>query len=144
VTAIDGSETRSASAARRRAAPRTTMTPRQYRTRANLSALLVCADLAMAAMIAHHVHGTARALGGLAFCVVVPGWAIVGPLRLNRAPLELGLVVASGLCALTVVAQLAITFGEWRFTFLQLLVCGLCLPTLLWQSLVRRPPKAER
>lgn len=114
------------------------LTRRQQRVRANLSAVLVVADLLVAAMVAANVHGPVRVLGGLAFCLVVPGWAIVGPLRLNRAPLELALTMASGLCALMVVAQLAATFGAWRLTFLQLFVCGLCVPSLLWQSLGRR------
>lgn len=115
-------------------------TRRQERIRANLSGLLVCFDLVVAAMVVANLDGPARVACGLAFCVVVPGWAIVGPLRLNRVPLELGLTVAASLCALMVVAQLAASVGGWHLKTLQLVVCGLCLPSLLWLSLVRRTP----
>jgi len=138
VAVIDGSETEPASDDDRlRAFRARATTRRQQHLRANLSVLLVCVDLLVATMVAGHVHGPARVLGGLAFCIVVPGWSIVGLLRLNRAPLELGLSVAASLAALTVVGQLAVSFGGWHLTFLQLLICGLCLPSLLWQSLAR-------
>ncbi len=120
-------------------------TRRQRRRRASLSTVLVFADLFMAAIVALNVRGDPRLVAGLAFCVVVPGWSIVGLLRLNRPPLEVGLSMAAGLCALIVVAQLAVTFGAWHLTALQLLVCALCLPSLLWQALERRwPPGTVR
>jgi uncharacterized membrane protein len=113
---------------------------RQRRLRAGISTLLVFADLFVAALVALNVHGDVRVAAGLAFCAVVPGWSIVGPLRLNNAPLEVGLSMAAGLSALLVLAQLAITLGAWHLTALQLVVCGLCLPSLLWQALERRWP----
>jgi len=145
VTAIEKSDTASKADDRRVQAFRgRLLTRRQERIRAILSGLLVCFDLVVAAMVVAHVDTPARVACGLAFCVVVPGWAIVGPLRLNRAPLELGLTVAASLCALMVVAQLATSIGGWHLEFLQLLVCGLCLPSLLWLSLVRHtPPEAS-
>lgn len=113
-------------------------TRRRRRVRANLAAILALCDLLMAAMIALNVHGTVRVAAGLAFCIVVPGWSIVGLLRLNRVPLEIGLTVAAGSCALLVLAQLAASLHVWHLTFLQLLVCALCLPSLVWQALERR------
>jgi uncharacterized membrane protein len=113
---------------------------RQRRLRAGLSTLLVFADLFVAALVALNVHGDVRVVAGLAFCAVVPGWAIVGLLRLNNAPLEVGLTMAAGLAALLVLAQLATSLGAWHLTALQLVVCGLCLPSLLWQALERRWP----
>jgi uncharacterized membrane protein len=120
-------------------------TRRQRRLRANLSTLLVFADLFVAAIVALNVRGDLRVVVGLAFCAVVPGWSIVGLLRLNNTPLEIGLSMAAGLCALLLLAQLAITLGVWDLTALQLLVCALCLPSLLWQALERRwPTESER
>ena len=122
-----------------------TATRRQRRVRANLAAILVLCDLVMAAMIALNLHGPVRIAAGLAFCIVVPGWSIVGLLRLNRVPLEIGLTMAAGSCALLVLAQLAASIGVWHLTFLQLLVCALCLPSLVWQALERRwRPGASR
>jgi hypothetical protein len=138
VTVTDGAETGpAADDDRLRAFRERATTRRQQQVRANLSLLLVYVDLFMVAMVAAHVHGPARVLGGLTFCIVVPGWSMVGLLRLNRAPLELGLTVAAGLAALTVLGQLATTVGGWHLPFLQLLICGLCLPPLLWQALTR-------
>ncbi|HEV3212694.1 MAG TPA: hypothetical protein VGZ03_04785 [Acidimicrobiales bacterium] len=141
MTSIDGSDTEAVQTGGRLRAFRASATwRRQQRARANLSAVLVCFDLLVAAMVAANLHGPARVVGGLAFCVVVPGWAIVGPLRLRDPALEAGLTIASSLCALMVVAQLASTLGGWHLTFLQLFVCGLCLPSLVWQTVARRRP----
>jgi len=142
---VGGSTERSAIEERLEAFRARAQLRRQRRVRANLSTLLLFVDLFMASMVAVNLHGPVRVFGGLVFCLTVPGWSIVGPLRLNRAPLELALSMAAGLCALMVVAQLAVTLGFWHLTFFQLVVCVLCLPSLLWQSLERRwPPEASR
>lgn len=120
-------------------------TRRMRLARANLSGALVVADLAMAAMAVSPLHGPVRELYGLAFCLVVPGWAIVGLLRLHHAAVEAALTVAASVAALIVIAQLAVTFDVWHLTAVQLVVCALCLPSLLHQSLDRRrvlaPPR---
>ena len=145
MTTIGGSAGRSAIEERLEAFRARAQLRRQRRVRANLSTLLLFVDLFMASMVAVNLHGPVRVFGGLLFCLTVPGWSIVGPLRRNRAPRELALSMAAGLCALMVVAQLAVTLGFWHLTFFQLVVCVLCLPSLLWQSLERRwPPEASR
>jgi uncharacterized membrane protein len=113
-------------------------TRRMRLARATFSEVLVVVDLAVAAMVASSLHGEFRALVGLTFCLVVPGWSIVGLLRLHNAALEAALTVAAGLAALVAIAQLAVTFDIWHLTALQLVVCAACLPSLLWQSLDRR------
>ena len=77
---------------------------------------------------------TVRVVVGLAFCLVVPGWSIVGLLRLHDAPLEIGLTMAAGLC----VAPRPRPARDHRAapgtcSALQLLVCALCLASLLYQ-----------
>ncbi len=119
-------------------------TRRMRLARANFSVLLVLADLAMAAMAVISLHGRARIILGLAFCLVVPGWSIVGLLRLHNLALEAALTVAASLASLVVVAQLAVTLDAWHLTGVQLVVCAVCLPSLLWQSLDRRRLQAER
>jgi uncharacterized membrane protein len=143
VTALDEHEDARASHDARLASFRARrLTQRRRRARANLSAALVVADVVMALLVVADVHGSVRAVYGLAFCVVVPGWAIVGLLRLNDTALEAGLTMATGACALIVIAQLAATLGAWHLTALQLAICLACLPSLLWQSLERRRPPA--
>jgi len=113
------------------------------RARATLSTVLVCADVLMAVMVLAGVHGVAREVFGLAFCLTVPGWSIVGLLRLDNPPLEVGLTMAAGLSSLVVVAQLAITLRAWHLDALQVLICALCLPSLCYQALERRRPRAR-
>ena len=113
-------------------------TASQRRARANLSAALLAADVVMAVLAFVNLQGPVRIVYGLAFCLVVPGWSIVGLLRLNNPPLEVGLTMAAGPAALMVVAQLATSLGGWHLLFLQVFVCATCLPALLWQSLDRR------
>jgi uncharacterized membrane protein len=118
--------------------PRARHAARARRARATFSMLLVVADVAMAGLVLLAVRGDLRMVAGLAFCLVVPGWAIVGLLRLDNPPLEAGLTMAAGLSALVIVAQLAISLGAWHVEALQVLVCALCLPSLCYQAL-RRP-----
>jgi len=117
---------------------------RAQRARATFSGVLVVADVAMAGLVLLAVHGDLRMVAGLAFCLVVPGWAIVGLLRLDNPPLEAGLTMAVGLSALVIVAQLAISLGAWHVEALQVLVCALCLPSLGYQALSRPRERAGR
>jgi uncharacterized membrane protein len=118
-------------------------TRRKRIARANLSGALVAVDLVVAAMTVISLHGHVREVAGLVFCLVVPGWSIVGLLRLHNAALELGLTMAAGLAALIVIAQLAVSLDLWHLTAIQLVVCALCLPSLLYQSLDRRRVLSE-
>jgi hypothetical protein len=106
--------------------------------RANLSLALVAADVLMAVLALSNVHGPGRVGFGLAFCVVVPGWSIVGLLHLDNPPLEAGLTPAASLASLVVLGQLATSLGGWHLTFLQFFLCALCLPSLLYQATDRR------
>jgi hypothetical protein len=114
---------------------------RRRHGRANLSAALVGADVVMAVLALANVHGPVRAVYGLAFCIVVPGWSIVGLLRLDNPPLEAGLTMAASFASFVVLAQLATSLGGWHLTFLQFFVCALCLPSLLFQATDLRPPR---
>jgi uncharacterized membrane protein len=119
-------------------------TARRRHARANLSAALVAADVLMAVLALANVHGPVRAVYGLAFCIVVPGWSIVGLLRLDNPALEVGLTMAASFASFVVLAQLATSLGGWHLTFLQFFVCALCLPSLLFQASDLRPRRGAR
>jgi uncharacterized membrane protein len=105
--------------------------------------VVVCTlDVVALGLIAGQAHGLIRQIVGVAFCLVVPGWAIVGQLRLHNVPLEAGLVVAVSLASLLVVAQLAITFNAWHLTAVDVVVCVACLPSLVWQATAARRLRA--
>lgn len=111
---------------------------RQRHVRSNVAAGALGLDLCTLGVLVLGVHGPARQLLGLAFCLVVPGWAIVGLLHLHDAALEAGLTVAASLASLVIVAQLAITFSAWHLTAVDVTVCLACLPSLLLQTLKGR------
>lgn len=115
---------------------------RQRRLRSNVAAVACGLDLVTLGLVAAQVHGPFRQAVGLAFCLIVPGWAIVGLLRLHDAALEAGLAVAVSLASLLVVAQIAVTFGTWRLTAVDAAVCVACLPSLVWQTLEPRRSRA--
>jgi uncharacterized membrane protein len=115
---------------------------RQDRIRSSVSVVVCTLDVVALGLIAGQAHGLVRQIVGVAFCLVVPGWAIVGQLRLHNVPLEAGLVVAVSLASLLVVAQLAITFNAWHLTAVDVVVCVACLPSLVWQATAARRLRA--
>jgi uncharacterized membrane protein len=119
------------------------LTQRARRARATISTGLVVADVVLLAMIGTGVHGPSRFVVGLVVAVLVPGWAVVGLLRLGSAALEIGLTVALSLSVLMVAAQLLIMLDQWHLTALQVAVCVLALPSLGWQALDLRRPAPE-
>lgn len=119
------------------------MTPSARRTRARVSAALFVVDVVAILLVAAGVHGPVRFVVGLTAALCVPGWAIVGPLRLGSAALEAALAVAVSLSALLVLAQLLITIHQWHLTATQLVVLVLSAPSLAWQALDGRRLTAE-
>jgi uncharacterized membrane protein len=109
--------------------------------RAKVSAFLILIDLAALALTVLRVHGSARFVVGLAFGLLIPGWSIIGWLRLNNAALEFALTVGTSLGLLTVVAQILVTAHEWHLFALQVAVCVICLPLLIGQALGLRQSK---
>jgi hypothetical protein len=117
------------------------LTARGRRARATISSALVVADVALLVLIVTGVHGPVRFVVGLAVALLVPGWAIIGPLRLVSTALEIGLTIAVSLSVLLVAAQLLITARLWHLTALQVAVCLLSLPSIVWQALDGRGPR---
>jgi uncharacterized membrane protein len=98
---------------------------------------VVILDLLVIAMVVANVHGPTRFVLGLLFAMTVPGWALVGALRLGHPLLEVSLCVAASLSILVLVAQLAITVGWWHLAGVEVIVGLLALPALVWQALQR-------
>jgi hypothetical protein len=99
---------------------------------------LVVNALALFSAVAD-AHGAARLVLGLAMIVVVPGWSIVGLLRLKDPALEVGLSVAVSLALYTVAAQILMALNAWHLVGLQEAVGVLCVPLLMWQVVAPRP-----
>jgi uncharacterized membrane protein len=90
-------------------------------------------DLVLLALIAGGVVGHLRSLVGLCFCLFVPGWSIVGLVRVRDSVLELCLAMALGLASLVVLAQFVITVNAWHLVGIDIAVCVACLVSLIVQ-----------
>ena len=114
-----------------------------HRTRgASVSRALFFVDLVCIGAAAAGVHGPTRFITGLVVALILPGWSLVGPLRLRRPELEVGLTVATSLAVILVLAQVLVTVRLWHPFAAEMVLCTLCLPSLLWQS--RRPDETGR
>ena len=116
-------------------------TRRQRRLRANLSTLLVFADLFVAAIVALNVRGDLRVVVGLAFCVGRAGVVDRRPAAAQqRAARDRAHDGGGAVRAPASWPSSRSPSASGHLTALQLLVCALCLPSLLWQALERRWP----
>jgi len=103
-----------------------------------LSLVLVVVDLVLLMMVFAHVSGPARLALGLVLGAFIPGWSIVGPLRLRHMALEVSLAVAMSFVLLMLSAQVLMTVHLWHLQGFEEVVCLLCLPSLVWQSRRRK------
>lgn len=103
-------------------------------TRAVASMLLLGVDVILLVLATMGVVGPVRFGLGLVLGLVIPGWSIVGLLRLDNAPLEVGLSIAVSLALLIVTAQLMITYHLWHPIALEELTCLACIPSLFAQA----------
>jgi hypothetical protein len=113
---------------------RSARSPRTLITRAVLSRLLLLIDVAAFAVTVGAVHGPARIGLGLVLGLVIPGWCIVGLLKLDNPPLEFGLSLAVSLSLLMIIAQILETINLWHLAALEEVTCVICLPFLIYLS----------
>jgi O-antigen/teichoic acid export membrane protein len=106
-----------------------------------VSITLLVVDLAVLVMTFGNVHGPVRFVLGLILGGIIPGWSIVGLLRLGNPALEFGLTVALSFTLLMLIAQVLETVHAWHLTGLQEVTCVACLPFLIWQILHARGPR---
>jgi uncharacterized membrane protein len=90
-------------------------------------------DLVLLVLVVGGVVGHLRSLVGLLFCLFVPGWSIVGLVRIRDAVLELCLSMAVSLASLVVLAQFVITVNAWHLVGIEVAVCVACLVSLVFQ-----------
>jgi len=109
-------------------------TASQRKSRATASLALLVMSLATFFLTILDVHDALRFVFGIAVGLLVPGWSIIGLLKLNNAPLEFSLSIGASLAILMSAAQIMITIGEWHLAGLEMVTCLACAPSLLWQS----------
>lgn len=106
-----------------------------------VSRVLLVIDLLALALTLATVHGPTRFVIGVLFASVVPGWSLVGLVKLSDAALEISLSVATSLALLIILAQAMTALGAWHPVALEELVSLACVPSLAWQS--RRYPRSR-
>jgi hypothetical protein len=102
-----------------------------------ISRVLLLVDLAVFFMTIVDGHGVLRYVLGLVLGVVIPGWSVVGLLKLNNAALEIALTIAVSLAMVMVAAQILVTLKLWHPLVLEEFTCLLCAPALVVQSQLR-------
>jgi hypothetical protein len=96
------------------------------RPRAAVSLVLLVVDLCALVLSVGNVHGPVRFVAGLILGLAVPGWSIVGFLRLASPGMEVALSVATSLALLLVAAQVLISVHEWHLVAFEDVVCLVC------------------
>jgi uncharacterized membrane protein len=79
-------------------------------------------------------HGLLRLILGFVLSAAIPGWSVVGPLKLRNVAVELSLTIAVSLCLIMIAAQIMVTAHSWHPIALEEITCVACIPSLLWQS----------
>ena len=119
-------------------------TARNWRGRVGVAIALLGIDLAVLVMTIAETHGPARFVLGIVLGTVIPGWSIVGLLRLGNLALEIALALAVGLAVMMLVAQVLISLRAWHLAAFEEITCAACFPSLLWQSIPRTIRRSSR
>lgn len=117
---------------------------RRQESRVLVSQAALVIDCLVFLLTVGDVHGPIRFVAGLILGLFIPGWSVVGRLKLRHAALELGLAIAVSVAVLMVVAQLLITWHQWHPVALEELTCLVCLPSLISQSNIDLRPRGAR
>jgi hypothetical protein len=105
--------------------------------RRRISVILAIVDVATLLLAATNVDGPVRFFLGLVLGIFIPGWSVVGLIKLKNAALEVGITMAVSLSLLMLCAQVLITARLWHLALFEDFTCVVCLPSLMWQSGVR-------
>jgi uncharacterized membrane protein len=118
--------------------------PSEFKPRVYSSRTLLIADVLVFFLTTGNVHGAVRIILGLTLGVAIPGWSLVGLLKLQKASLEIALSLAVSLSLLMVTAEVLMSLHLWHLVALEEVTSLVCLPSLLWQSLTHPMRKGAK
>lgn len=104
------------------------------RWRRVVSLLLSVVDVVVLVMTIAGSHGPVRFALGLVVGVVIPGWCVIGWLRLGDPFLEASLSIALSLALVMLCAQMMMTVHWWHLAGFEILLCAVSLPVLVWRA----------
>lgn len=102
--------------------------------RRSVSLLLAVFDLILMVLTMVNVHGPVRFALGLILGMVIPGWCIIGWMKLTEPFLEASMTVGVSLALIMLSAQLMLTVHWWHLAVFEVILCVVCLPILLGQA----------
>lgn len=102
--------------------------------RRRFTQFLVAVDVVILVMAFANTLGPVRFFLGLILGVLIPGWSIIGYLKLKNAALEFSLSVATSLALVMVCAQIMITSHLWHLVAFEEILSIACLIPLVHQS----------
>jgi len=108
------------------------------------TALVLAIDVVALCFTHFGVHGALRMWVGLAFVLAVPGWALVGYLRLRWPAAELSLTVALSLAVTLLASEVMLWSHQWHPTTCQLIIGGISAVLLIGQLLRGRQMEGNR
>lgn len=103
-------------------------------SRALISRVLMLIDVAALVTVLADAHDSVRYVIGLLFALLVPGWCVIGLLKLKNPALEFGLTVATSLALIMVFAQIMASINFWHPMGFEVFLSVACLPALAWQA----------
>jgi len=103
--------------------------------RALVSAASLVLSAALTALVLAGVGGPARVVCGLLFVLFVPGWALVGQLRLRNAAAEFSLAMVVSLAVVMAAAQLMLALHLWRPLWVEPILAVAAAPLLVRRML---------
>jgi hypothetical protein len=98
------------------------------------SRVFVCIAVSDVLLALLNVSGGIRYVLGLTLGLAIPGWSIVGLVHFRDTALEISLSLAASLAIVMVSGQLLITMHFWHLELFEVLLCLVCLPSLLHQA----------
>ena len=95
------------------------------RVRRAVAKTLLVVDVAAIVLATFHIYGSFRFVISLAFGLAVPGWSIVGFLRIRETALLVALSIASSLCIEMVLGE-ALLAWWWHLQVFELILGVIC------------------
>lgn len=99
-----------------------------------ISFFLALCDLVLMLMTMVSAHGPLRFALGLALGLIIPGWCIIGWMKLTEPFLEASMSIGVSLAVLMLSAQLMLTWHWWHLGGFEIILSAVCLPILLAQT----------
>ena len=120
------------------------VTPRrERRVRDSLTSALLAIDILAVVLTIFQVHGTLRYVAALIFGFTVPGWSVVGFLKIRDVALLVSLTLATSLAAELVLGEFLLA-RWWHLQLFEMMLGAACGYLLTLQLRARPRPEEIR